>query len=251
MRSCLNGRLPANVREADIGCMVANLLSHRCRVKAATEAIPLYLTHSSQNRAAESAFSLLYREGHEHARDVRHTGPVKGANRNRLLDHGKGTRDLRNDVQVPFGRTIIDGPQGIDGTSAAVPKREATTVYQSIVRSRDLMHSIDLLSRQAEGLTRIKLTGELTKDQGRCGMTAHREEDQDKQQRDDKELGESPRETSHRCTLLCMVIVMTGKRTKGTQSADGKRPTRNKLHQERKCPHPFIREQVTPLPHLR
>jgi hypothetical protein len=138
------------------------------------------LAHPSHNRAAESAFSLLYREGNDHGGDVRHTGPVKGANRNRLLDNGKGTRYLRNDIQVPFGRTIFDGPQGIDGTPASVPKREATTVYQSIVRPRDLMHSIDLLCRQAEGLTRIKKAGVLAKDQGRCG-TAHREEDQDKQ----------------------------------------------------------------------
>jgi hypothetical protein len=196
----------------------------------------MYFLLSSQGfsqfeRAAESAFSLLYREGNEHVRGVRHTGPVKGANRNRFLNNRKGTRYLRNDVQVPFGRTIIDGPLGIDGTTAAVPKREATTVYQSIVRSRDLMHSIDLLSSQAEGLTRIKKTGVLTKDQGRCGMTTHREEKQDKQQRDDKELGASPREMFHRCTLLCMMIVMTGKRTERTQAADGKRPTRNKLHQ--------------------
>jgi len=171
----------------------------------------------SQQRAAEKAFSLLYREGNEYVRDVCHTGLVKGANGNRLLDNGKGTRDLRNDVQVPFGRSIIDGPQGIDGTPAAVPKREAATVYQSIVRPRDFMHSINLLSRQAEGLTRIKKTSVLTKDQGRCGMTAHREEDQNKQQRDDQESGESPRETFHGWTLLCMVIVMTGKRTKGVR----------------------------------
>jgi hypothetical protein len=43
------------------------------------------------------------------------------------------------------------------------------------------MHSIDLLSRQAKGLTGIKQAGVLTKDQGRCGMAAHREEDQEKQ----------------------------------------------------------------------
>ena len=45
-------------------------------------------------------------------------------------------------------------------------------------------------------------------------MTAHREGEQDKQERDDNELGESPREPFHGCTLLCIVIVMTGKRTK-------------------------------------
>ena len=146
----------------------------------------LYLTHPSPNRAAERAFSLLYREGNDHGGDVRHTGPVKGANRYRLLDNGKGTRYLRNDIQIPFGWTILDGPQGIDGTSASVPKREAATVYQSVVRPRDLVHSIDLLSGQAQGLTRIKQAGVLTKDQGRCGMAAHREEDQDKQYRDDK-----------------------------------------------------------------
>jgi hypothetical protein len=52
------------------------------------------LTRSSQKDAAEGAFSLLYGEGNEHARDVRHTGPVKGANGNRLLDNGKGARYL-------------------------------------------------------------------------------------------------------------------------------------------------------------
>ena len=179
----------------------------------ASEAIPLSLTHSSQQRAAERAFCLLDREGDEHVGDVRHTGLVKGTNRNRLFDNGKGTRDLRNDVQVPFGRSIRDRPLGSNGTSATVAKREATTVYQSSVCPRDLMHSIDLLSRQAEGLSRIKETGVLTKDQGRSGMTAHSEEDQDQQQRDDQESGEPQRETFHRCTLHCLVIVMTGKRT--------------------------------------
>jgi hypothetical protein len=162
------------------------------------------LTRSSQKDAAEGAFSLLYGEGNEHARDVRHTGPVKGANGNRLLDNGKGACYLRNGLQGTFGRTIRDGPQSIDGTPAAVAKREATTVYQSIVRPRDSMDSIDLLFREAEGLSRIKETSVLTKDQGRRGMTARGEEDQAKQQWDDKELGEFPRETFHRCTLLCM-----------------------------------------------
>jgi hypothetical protein len=142
--------------------------------------IPLYLTRSSQRWAAERAFSLLYREGDEHVRDVRHTSPVKGAYGDRLLDNGKGTRYLRNVLQGPFGRAIFNGPQGSDGAPATVIKREATTVYQSIVRPRDLMHSIDLLRRQTESLSWIRKTGVLTKDQGKCQMTAHREEDQGK-----------------------------------------------------------------------
>ena len=88
----------------------------------ATEAFLLSLSNSSHNRAAACAFRLLDRERNHHGRDVGHTGPVKGANRYRLLDNGKGTRDLRNDVQVPFGWPIRDGPLGIDGASAAVPK---------------------------------------------------------------------------------------------------------------------------------
>ena len=97
-------------------------------------------------------FSLLYREGNDHVRPLLvHTGPVKGANRNRLLDNGKGTRYLRNNVQVPFGQTIIDGPQGIDGTPAAIPKREATTVYQSIVRHIRRLH-LFLISGEVHNL---------------------------------------------------------------------------------------------------